>query len=517
MGRPATLKVDIIADAKGVSKGVDEADRKFSGLGKTLGTLAKVGGVVGGLAAVGGVLRQGVSDAVQYTKLQSQTAAALKSTGGQAHVTAQHVSNLADKIEAYSTIDDAAVHAGENLLLTFTNIRNEAGRGNDVFDQTTKIMADMSTALGQDTTSSALQLGKALNDPIKGVTALQRVGVSFTAQQREQIKAMVDAGNTIGAQKLILGELSKEFGGSAAAAAQSTGGLVHLKEAFQDTVRDGIVKILPYVNQFADWLLTKAWPAVQKVASNLAANLGPALRNVGHFIVDDVVPAVTALVSWFATKLVPLIAKSVRPIVEAVAGVFRNLAAHLENNNSGLGKLVNVLRILAEFIAGKVMPIVGKFIAFYIKTLGVEIGIVLDVVNDLINALGWVIDKLGKIGSLVGGTLGKAAGLIGKLNPFGGVPVVGGVAQLVGGVGGVIAPTGRLVTAMAGDPLPGAYSVRPGGALSGAIIVDRRDFSTNVRVDGALDPVSVGQQLDEILTGHRVRLGQIPAWGSGGG
>jgi len=53
---------------------------------------------------------------------------------------------------------------------------------------------------------------------------LQRVGVSFTDTQKDQIKAMVEAGDTMGAQKLILAELSKEFGGSAQAAAETYDG-----------------------------------------------------------------------------------------------------------------------------------------------------------------------------------------------------------------------------------------------------------------------------------------------------
>jgi phage-related minor tail protein len=103
----------------------------------------------------------------------------------------------------------------QNVLLTFTKVRNEAGKGNDIFTQGTKAALNLSTALGTDLQASTIQVGKALNDPIKGVTALQRVGVSFTAAQKDQIAAMVKSGDTMGAQKLILGELSTEFGGAA--------------------------------------------------------------------------------------------------------------------------------------------------------------------------------------------------------------------------------------------------------------------------------------------------------------
>src|SRR5207237_7672973 len=108
-----------------------------------------------------------------------------------------------------------------NLLMTFTGLRNEVGKGNDVFNQATQIATDMGAALGTEPKAAAIQLGKALNDPIKGVSALSRVGVSFTSQQKDQIKTLVKSGDTLGAQKIILGELNKEFGGAAAASATS--------------------------------------------------------------------------------------------------------------------------------------------------------------------------------------------------------------------------------------------------------------------------------------------------------
>jgi hypothetical protein len=79
-----------------------------------------------------------------------------------------------------SGVDDEAIKSSENLLLTFTNIRNETGKNNDIFNQATKATLDMSTALGNDLKGSSILVGKALNDPIKGMTALRRVGVSFT-------------------------------------------------------------------------------------------------------------------------------------------------------------------------------------------------------------------------------------------------------------------------------------------------------------------------------------------------
>jgi len=182
--------------------------------------------------------------------VQAQTEAALKSTGGAAKITANEVSNLATKIAMKSGIDDEAIQSGENLLLTFTNIRNEAGRGNDIFNQSTQILTDMSVAMGTDVSSQALVLGKAMNDPVRGVSALTRVGVTFTEGQKESIKSMVEMGNTAGAQKIILGELTKEFGGSADAAGKTMAGQMNIaKVAIGNLSEDIGAKLLPAFSQ----------------------------------------------------------------------------------------------------------------------------------------------------------------------------------------------------------------------------------------------------------------------------
>ena len=89
--------------------------------------------------------------------------------------------------------------------------QNEAKIGKDIFPEATKTMLDMSTALGQDLKSSAIQLGKALQDPILGITALRRVGVNFNNAQKETVKRLVESGQMMKAQKFILAELRTEF------------------------------------------------------------------------------------------------------------------------------------------------------------------------------------------------------------------------------------------------------------------------------------------------------------------
>lgn len=197
------------------------------GQAATVAGLALAGGLALGAKAAFGELQASA-------KVSAQTAAALKSTGSAAHVTAKQVAELAKEMLRKTGIDDEAIQSAENMLLTFRNVRNETGKGNDVFNQATKAALDMSVALGKDATQSSLMLGKALNDPAAGLGRLTRAGVQFTDAQKEQIKALQASGDTMGAQKIILAELTKEFGGSAEAAGKTLPGQLNVAELKDD-------------------------------------------------------------------------------------------------------------------------------------------------------------------------------------------------------------------------------------------------------------------------------------------
>lgn len=173
-----------------------------------------------GIFGLGAVLHGAAEEYQKTWKATQATNAVLASTGGAANISAEGVARLSDHLSLQAGIDNELIQQGENLLLTFRNIRNEAGLGNDIFNQTTKAAVDMSaafTAAGKsmDVSEAALQLGKALNDPAKGMARLMRVGVSFTAQQIAQAKQLQKNGDLLGAQKIILGELTQEFGDAA--------------------------------------------------------------------------------------------------------------------------------------------------------------------------------------------------------------------------------------------------------------------------------------------------------------
>jgi hypothetical protein len=240
------LVVEIVGDTSNLEKAFRSADtsaKKFGSsvqkIGVGVGTLVKSTLVVGSVAkafdGLGDAIGASVDEWKQQQAVAAETNQVLYTTGGVANVTAKHIDDLASSISGVTGIDDEAIQKGENLLLTFTNIRNEVGKGNDIFDQATKVMADVSTVMGTDTKTAAIQLGKALNDPIRGVSQLRRIGVNFNQQQRDQVKAMVESGHTMEAQKFILAELTKEFGGQAEAAGRTLPGQLNI---LRETLRN---------------------------------------------------------------------------------------------------------------------------------------------------------------------------------------------------------------------------------------------------------------------------------------
>jgi hypothetical protein len=141
----------------------------------------------------------------------------------------------------------------------------------------------MSAALGRDLNSSVLQVGKALNDPVRGMTMLSRAGVVFTEQQRDQIKALAESGDQLGAQKIILRELTKEFQGSAKAQATESD---KLGVAFLNLKEDIGKELLPYMDDLRRFIRKEGIPAVHDFFNFMDDTGAPAIKRVAGFMGD---------------------------------------------------------------------------------------------------------------------------------------------------------------------------------------------------------------------------------------
>jgi hypothetical protein len=189
-----------------------------------------------------------VGEAADAELTMAKLEAVLKSTGEVAGVSREMVDDLSGSLSEMTMFTDDAITEVSTLMLTFKNV------GREVFPEAIAAALDMSTVMEQDLKSSAIQLGKALNDPVEGISALTRIGVSFTEEQQEQIKAMVAAGDVMGAQKMILQELQSEFGGAAEAAGNTYAGEVtKAKNATADLAEEIGQSLIPELKRALPW------------------------------------------------------------------------------------------------------------------------------------------------------------------------------------------------------------------------------------------------------------------------
>lgn len=297
MARTRKLTVEIAGDASGVRRAFGQTERHADGLGRKLASFGKVAALGLAGAAVGAVaLGKGFVDAaVESQKVTKQTEAVIKSMGGAANVTSKQVADLSTALSLQTGVDDELIQSGSNILLTFGKVRNELGKGNKIFDRATQAALDMSVALGTDMKSASMLVGKALNDPIRGLTALRRTGIQFTKQQEDQIKAMVEVGDTMGAQKVILSELTKQFGGSAKAQATAQD---KLKVAWGNLQEQLGEKLLPVVERLATWLAEKL-PGAMTAVSRAFDEAKPHIKEIADAVKRFVTDALEVMKTWW--------------------------------------------------------------------------------------------------------------------------------------------------------------------------------------------------------------------------
>ena len=210
----------VIVDVK--TRGTDKVTKQLGKVDKGLGRLAKSAGVAAAGFFGARALISGFQSMINVTKQQvlveAQLNAVLKSTASVAGLTAKELTNMASALQKQTRFGDEAIIKAQSLMLTFTKV------GKDVFPDAIETVLNMSEAMGQDLQQGVIQVGKALNDPILGVTALRRVGVQLSKQQEDLVRKFTETGDIASAQKIILGELETQFGGVAKAAGQTLGG-----------------------------------------------------------------------------------------------------------------------------------------------------------------------------------------------------------------------------------------------------------------------------------------------------
>ena len=355
-------------DAKGINRAITQFKRLDGGVNKSAFVLknlnqatnnafrsvARVGaGVALGAGLIGKAL---VSQAMEAKRVTAETNAIIKATGGSARISAKGVGELSDKLSMQIGVDDELIQKTANLLLTFKQVQNQAGEGNKIFDRAVTTAQDLGSVFGS-AEAGAMQLGKALSDPAKGITALKRAGINFSEQQKEQIKTMVASGNILGAQKLILDEVESQVGGTASATATDFG---RMQVAIENVAEQLGALLLPYLETFANFVTTTIVPVLTEFGDIVGEEgLGGGMKFLGgeflNFMenLDGIGLLVFALTTGFIALKVAMTAYTVAQGIATIATTLFGVAW----NATGIGLVISL-------IAGVIVILVALTIKF---------------------------------------------------------------------------------------------------------------------------------------------------------
>jgi len=252
------------------AKGISGVESQLTGLRSVLSSTGAAALGLGGIMTVGS-LGAGLAYCVKAFGEAEQAGAkldaVLRATNYAAGLSGAEISDLASDLQRTTVYEDDATRAAAAMLATFTEIKG------DVFKEALKSAQNLSTVMGQDLRSSVMQIGKALQDPVTGILALRRAGVSFNETQREMIAQMVRSGRQMEAQKMILAELNREFGGAAAAEADTmVGRITQMKNAWGDMAETVGGKVAPALKSVAETLRDMAAGPVAPVAPERVEN-----------------------------------------------------------------------------------------------------------------------------------------------------------------------------------------------------------------------------------------------------
>jgi ribosomal protein L12E/L44/L45/RPP1/RPP2 len=270
--------------------GIRKAKSSFNGLSKTVGALG-IGLGLGSLVNYAKTATQGFEQA----EIASSKLANVMESMGVGMSTAR-VDAYAESLQNLVAVDADVIKSAQTKLATFSNLAMSADTAGGMFDRATVATLDLAAVFGGDASRQAVALGKALQDPVRGITALRKQGVDFTEEEKQKIKTLVQTNKVLEAQDYILGVIEKQVGGTAAAGAS----VFDRMKLSMDSVSDELGGILlPYLKDFADFLMKDVVPNVKSFLQDLS-NPDTEAGKTFQMIKDAVMDAYNGVKDFFA-------------------------------------------------------------------------------------------------------------------------------------------------------------------------------------------------------------------------
>jgi hypothetical protein len=490
--RALTLK--LLADVSDFTKGLDQGEKKTASMGdklKKFGKMAAAGLAVAGAAAAAFAVKAiaaGEAAATSNARID-QINTSMGLFGASTDEVTASLINYANETARATGIDQNSIKATQAKLLTFKEIAQTADEVNGNFQRATKAAIDLGAAGFGSAETNAVALGKALNDPIKGITALTRSGVTFTESEKERIKVLVESNKVGEAQNMILAAIETQVGGTAEATANASD---RMKVGLSQVTETIGLALLPIFEKITAFIIDHVFPAfsrmsepIGKFSDQVSQNLAPVLTTLTEYFQNNLIPTFKAIWQFITEFLIPAIGKFLTPIINGLRSAFEKVTSKIAENEEKLKPLLALFKVIAAFVRDVFAPIIGKVLGAAFKVLGTAVGFVITLFANLVNIVNQVVKAIravanfgGAIGSTISGALG-----------FGGNRAMGG--SVSSGMAYVVGERGPELFVPSNSG-----TIVPNGAGGTTI---------NLTVNGAIDAEGTARTIIDVLNRSQAR------------
>jgi phage-related protein len=497
-----TLKLSLLADVAGLSKGLNQGTNEVQGFGSKMANFGKKAAAafaVAGIAATAFAVKF-AKDAIVAGEAAATANARIEQInksmglfGESTNEVNKALIDYAEKTARATGVDTNSIKATQAKLLTFKELAATANEIGGNFERSTKAAIDLGAAGFGTAELNAVALGKALNDPIKGISALSRNGITFTESEKDRIKVLVESNKVGEAQNMILKAIETQVGGTAEATANATD---KMRVGFTQVTEKVGLALLPVFEKLTNFVIDQIFPAFDKIGaqfagltSQLGENLLPALDNLVTFFQDYLIPVFKAYYEFIINDLIPAIVNFFQPALAGISKAFSSVSKSLQNNKEKLKPLFDLFQEFFEFASKYLAPFLGTVLGKAFQVLGSVISGIITIFANLVNIISSAINGIKTLISLVSNiNLGSIAS---RLNPFGGGRASGG--SVMSGTSYLVGERGAELFTPSSNG-----TITPNSALGGG-------NTYNITVNGALDGESVSRQIIDLLNRSQAR------------
>ena len=398
-------------------KGVKQAEGALDKLGGSVKSFGKILAAAFSVAAVGSFVKDallGAEAAQVATDRLNQVAESMGIFGEETAAVSKRLSDFAEANEMVLAVDADVIKSTQAKLLTFKELATTADDAGGSFDRATKAALDLAATGFGTAEGNAVALGKALNDPIKGITSLTRSGITFTAEEKEKIKALTESGQILEAQNMILSAIEMQVGGTAEATAKASEKMKLGFMAIQDEVG---FRLLPLFEDFANVFVEKVVPAVGKAFEafdELTAKIGDIFTNAGggvkgiQALLTSIGDSVTEWIEGggiqtLLTKFVELRTTIVNALITSLPPIILQIVNALV---AALPAIVNALLAMVPVLIETALVVFNALVEAFVTTIP---QLLLAIANALPEIIGSIMDMLP---SIIQGALDLFDGLV---------------------------------------------------------------------------------------------------------